>query len=155
MMELDRQNRAAAHWSRQQYETLFLSPVLQLSERFIVVAENIVAQDPSEMQAETVSGAAQRLLAFLVASRVEKEWELENIVVERKFQRLGVGTRLLRNFVDCARANHDRGIFLEVRETNQSARAMYQKTGFAEIGSRKRYYSDPTEDAILYRLSLI
>jgi ribosomal-protein-alanine N-acetyltransferase len=149
MMALDRQNPGAAHWSRQQYESLFSTPETPLFQRV-----SLVAEESSEMQAE-VSSAPHQLLAFVVASRVEKEWELENIVVDRKYQRLGVGTRLLGNFVDHTRANNDRSISLEVRESNQPARAMYRKTGFAETGSRKSYYSDPTEDAILYRLNLI
>lgn len=149
-MELDRQNPGSAHWSRQQYEILFSTPETPLFQRVLLVAE-----ESSEMRVETVSSASHRLLAFLVASRVEKEWELENIVVDRKYQRLGVGTRLLGKFIDHTRASNDRSISLEVRESNQAARAMYRKIGFAETGSRKRYYSDPTEDAMLYRLNLI
>jgi [ribosomal protein S18]-alanine N-acetyltransferase len=150
MMALDRQNPGAAHWSRQQYEGLFANSETPLAQRVLLVAE-----ESSEMQAETVSSAPHPLLAFLVASRVEKEWELENIVVDRKYQRLGIGTRLLGKFIDHTRANNHRSISLEVRESNQPARAMYRKIGFAETGSRKSYYSDPTENAILYLLNLI
>jgi [ribosomal protein S18]-alanine N-acetyltransferase len=53
-----------------------------------------------------------------------------------------------------ARAQRGSGIFLEVRESNQSARALYRKVGFKETGLRRSYYADPTEDAILCRLSL-
>ena len=66
----------------------------------------------------------------------------------------GVGTRLMGEFVAHARAEKGSGIFLEVRESNEGARALYGKMGFEETGSRKSYYSDPAEDAILYRLRL-
>jgi ribosomal-protein-alanine N-acetyltransferase len=93
------------------------------------------------------------MLAFLVAHRVDNEWELENIVVAEESQRRGVATRLLREFVDSARAKNADAIFLEVRQSNQAARALYRKFGFVETGARKGYYPTPPEDAILYRLS--
>jgi len=45
-------------------------------------------------------------------------------------------------------------VFLEVRESNQPARAFYLRQGFEESGRRKFYYANPQEDAILYRLAL-
>ena len=56
--------------------------------------------------------------------------------------------------INICRSNGVEDIFLEVRESNVSARALYVKLGFAEIGKRKKYYSNPTEDAILMKLSL-
>jgi ribosomal-protein-alanine N-acetyltransferase len=41
---------------------------------------------------------------------------------------------------------------LEVRESNASARGLYEKQGFREAGRRRGYYTDPVEDAILYSL---
>jgi ribosomal-protein-alanine acetyltransferase len=148
MMELDHQSPAAAHWSRQQYETLFSIRDSGAPLRFTLVVE-----DACEMQPEAVSGAPSRILASLVAHTVDNEWELENIVVAAAFRRQGVGTRLLREFVDHARAHNASAIFLEVRQSNQTARGLYRNLGFVETGSRKGYYSAPPEDAILYRLT--
>jgi ribosomal-protein-alanine N-acetyltransferase len=141
MMALERQSPAAAHWSLQQYETLFVAAGgQQRAERLAWVAED-------ERQ-------APEILAFLIAQRIDAEWELENIVVGATVRRQGVGTLLLREFTAHARAEHGSGIFLEVRESNQNARALYRKVGFEEAGLRKSYYSDPPEDAILCRLRL-
>jgi ribosomal-protein-alanine N-acetyltransferase len=141
MIDLERQSPAAAHWSRQQYEGLFLATG---------------SQQPSERRAWVVEdeGTASKILAFLIAHRVDSEWELENIAVAGKARRQGIGARLLAELIEHARAAHGRGIFLEVRESNQAARALYGKAGFKETGLRKSYYSDPPEDAILCRLSL-
>ena len=54
-----------------------------------------------------------------------------------------------------ARAQQGIGIFLEVRESNQGARALYKKAGFKKMDLRKDYYSDPREDAVIFRLSLL
>lgn len=141
MMALQRENPAAADWSRQQYEALFVPTTGQkLSERLGRIVED--------------EGEVPRLLGFLVAQRVDAEWELENIIVAEAARRRGVGTRLIEELVAHVRAELGSGIFLEVRESNLSARALYRKLGFQETGLRKSYYSHPPEDAILCRLRL-
>jgi len=146
MMDLGQESPAAARWSRQQYESLFAASDAPSSERLILVVE--------DASAETESGTPHPILAFLVGHRVDREWELENIVVAEKSRRRGLGSRLLSEFIEHARANSGSGIFLEVRRLNESARSLYRKLGFEETGFRKDYYASPAEDAILYRLSL-
>jgi ribosomal-protein-alanine N-acetyltransferase len=133
MMDLERQSPAAAHWSRGQHEALFVTAEGQpQSERFALVVEG--------------EGESPEILAFLVAHRVDLEW------VAAAARRRGVGTHLLGEFVAHAREEQGSGIFLEVRESNRSARALYRKAGFEEVGLRKSYYSNPVEDAILCRV---
>jgi len=150
MMDLERQSPLAAHWSRQQYEALFLDPTQQPSEPFVLIAQD---DHESEQQPESIS-SSPGILAFLVAHRVDTEWELENIVVAEAARRRGVGEGLLRVFIAHARESRGNCIFLEVRGSNQAARALYRKAGFEEAGVRKSYYLCPVEDAILCRLSL-
>jgi ribosomal-protein-alanine N-acetyltransferase len=140
MMNLERQSPAAAHWSRRQYEDLFIAAENQKSERTAWVVE--------------VEDETAKALAFLVAHQIDAEWELENIVVAESARLRGVGARLLNELLAYARAARGRAVFLEVRESNHRARALYRKAGFAETGSRKNYYVNPPEDAILYHLSL-
>lgn len=45
-------------------------------------------------------------------------------------------------------------IFLEVRESNQTAISFYKKNNFKEISIRKNYYSEPTENAIIMKLEV-
>jgi len=80
------------------------------------------------------------------------EWEIENIALAGPARRRGLGTRLLGEFLDLARAQGAEAVFLEVRESNRAARALYEKWSFMRSGRRQRYYKDPEEDAILYRL---
>ena len=86
---------------------------------------------------------------------VAEEWEIENIAVADSARRRGLGTRLLGEILDLARASGAAAVFLEVRESNRAARALYEKWAFLESGSRCGYYADPQEDAILYRLDLV
>jgi ribosomal-protein-alanine acetyltransferase len=103
---------------------------------------------------ETPSSLPPPLLALLVAHRLDADWELENIVVAQAARRQGIATRLLNELVRYARAQLGRSIFLEVRESNHSARGLYRGLGFQEVGLRKSYYENPLEDAIVCRLGI-
>ncbi len=113
-----------------------------------------MVEDQGRSAAE-FAGQASKILAFLVARRVDLEWELENLVVAETFRRRGAGSMLLAALVAEARAQQGSGIFLEVRESNSSAQGLYKKAGFKKTDLRKDYYSDPREDAVVFRLSLL
>jgi ribosomal-protein-alanine acetyltransferase len=148
MMQLARSSPYAAHWPQSQYENLFAAAAgQQRTERVGWVLEEESAAQPR------LSREASEILAFLIAHRIDTEWELENIVVAEAVQRRGLGTRLFSEFMAHARRDRASAIFLEVRESNQSARALYHKLGFEEMGSRKGYYANPPDNAILCRLN--
>jgi [ribosomal protein S18]-alanine N-acetyltransferase len=63
-----------------------------------------------------------------------------------------LGTQLLRYLLKEVRQKGAQTVFLEVRESNRAAFALYRKCGFQQSGRRKAYYRQPTEDAILYQL---
>ncbi len=65
-------------------------------------------------------------------------------------RRKGLGKRLLQALLDAARETKS-SVFLEVRESNAAARALYENAGFEQTGRRPSYYTSPLEDAILYR----
>ncbi len=70
-------------------------------------------------------------------------------------RRQGIGTRLVENILQTGRLHGARQIFLEVRETNLNAQALYLKHGFDVVGRRRAYYSNPKEDALIMRWLLI
>jgi len=145
MMDLERMSPAAGHWSHQQYGSIFGTGHQRPSGRVAWVAED---------DCEQPEKAPRAVLGFMVAAQVDAEWELENVVVAATARRRGVGTRLVTELFEHARSRNGSAIFLEVRESNQGARAMYRRAGFQETGLRKSYYANPPEDAILCRLSL-
>ena len=131
MMCLSDRSGTAAHWSRDRYDQIF-------------------AQDSPRRLAMVVQDS-QGLQGFSVAQCAVDEWEIENIAIAGPARRRGLGTRLLGEFLDQAHAKGARAVFLEVRESNHAARALYEKWSFEESGRRPRYYSAPVEDAIIYR----
>jgi ribosomal-protein-alanine N-acetyltransferase len=146
-MDLERETATAAHWSQQQYENLFLTGDTSDNRRSEYAAWVAESESKPEM-------ALRLLLAFLVAHRVNTEWELQNIVVAEAALRHGLASDLLKEFVTLAQAERASAIFLEVRQSNEGARGLYRKLGFEEAGIRKAYYANPTEDAVIYRLTL-
>jgi ribosomal-protein-alanine N-acetyltransferase len=89
-----------------------------------------------------------RLCGYLVCSRYDTVWHLMNIAVDPDERRHGVATNLLSELL--ARAG-DRGAryTLEVRESNFGAIALYERFGFRAAGTRRRYYQDNGEDALI------
>lgn len=75
--------------------------------------------------------------------------DLCNIAVANSYRRKGIAERLLQEIFSLAKKRQVERILLEVRESNQGAIALYQKSGFRHIGIRKGYYHAPVEDAIL------
>ena len=144
MMNLAAESATAAHWTEQQYRDL-ISPAGKL-DRLAIVAEGSPVSHPAM--------PAEGLLGFLIARFQSPECELENIVVSRAAHRKGIGRQLLDALQLATRETKCEVVFLEVRESNQAARAFYESVGFELNGSRKSYYSNPSEDAMVYRLTI-
>jgi [ribosomal protein S18]-alanine N-acetyltransferase len=95
-----------------------------------------------------------RLLGYVVAWFVVDEAEIANLAVSDEARRSGVGARLLDNAVAAAQQRHCHVVFLEVRESNVAARALYASRGFEVAGRRVKYYRKPAEDALVLRRGL-
>jgi len=88
----------------------------------------------------------KEMVGFLAIQQLVGELEITNIAVKKAYQGCGLGSQLLTNLDQI-----DFPIFLEVRASNTSAQALYQKFGFKVIGERKQYYHNPIEDAIIMK----
>lgn len=132
MMALEASAATAAHWSVEQYQALFRA---SSPERVALVLDE-----------------ESCLHGFAIARVAGVEWEIENIAIAGPAVGRGLGTRLLGELMGLARGKGAAAVILEVRESNHAARGLYQRWAFLECGRRPRYYKDPDEDAILYRL---
>lgn len=101
-------------------------------------------------------------LAFYIVARVEEalvgyagmwvildEAHITTIAVDPRYRGQHIGERLLVGMIDAALERGARWVTLEVRRSNTTAQALYKKYGFREVGTRKGYYSDNREDAIV------
>ena len=83
-----------------------------------------------------------------------EEGEIADLAVAPAARRRGIGGVLLDRVVATAMESGVGALYLEVRESNVAARALYQSRGFDMVGRRRGYYSRPAEDALLLRRSL-
>ncbi len=89
------------------------------------------------------------LLGYLYLRLLGPEAEIYSVAVRPEDRRCGVGRAMAEGALEICRARGVERVFLEVRDGNAPARALYTALGFVPVGRRKSYYSNPTEDAIL------
>lgn len=96
------------------------------------------------------------IVAYGVVTVGAGEAHLLNLSVGRQWQRRGLGSHMTRFLLKLAREHGARALFLEVRPSNVPARALYTRSGFAEIGRRRDYYpaGGGREDAVVMQVNL-
>ena len=100
--------------------------------------------------------------AHSVVSAVAGEAELLTIAVHPDMQGQGLGQKMLDQVIEQAQRHQAEQVFLEVRESNHSAIALYERAGFCQLGQRNNYYpiideqgkNTGREHALLYCLPL-
>lgn len=127
---------------------------------FLLRGESACFPDPwgeGGIRGQLTAGVGLSLICFsdgepagyLFAAVMPPEGEILRIATLPRFRRRGVGRALL---AELFRRADDAGVdclFLDVRESNALARALYNACGFRESGRRSAYYRAPREDAIL------
>ena len=81
---------------------------------------------------DNVAGYAGMYLSF-------EEGNITNVAVNPLSRRKGIGEKIVRDILNRAYEKGVRDVFLEVRETNSVAIALYEKIGFKEEGIRKNF----------------
>lgn len=107
--------------------------------------------------AEVLRGARAELLGYWLAMPGVDEMHLLNITVVPAWQGRGVAIVMLDRLAAECRRQGLAQLWLEVRVSNERAREVYRRYGFAEVGRRRAYYpvqQGPREDAILMSLSV-
>ena len=90
-----------------------------------------------------------KITGVLQWRNIREESEILTIAVCPELRRRGNATFIMREFVKLMHEQGIQQIFLEVRESNANAIALYVKHGFSRSGRREGYYRDPVEAAIV------
>ncbi len=91
----------------------------------------------------------ENIVGYIGLISAADEADITNVSVSKNARRRGIGNALVEKAVEEAVKLGVKKIFLEVRKSNIAAISLYEKIGFEQIGVRKAYYHDPTEDALL------
>jgi [ribosomal protein S18]-alanine N-acetyltransferase len=101
-----------------------------------------------------LTGPEGGLLGYVVASFAADEGEIASIAVAPDARRQGVGRSLLDWVIGEGERRGTVALYLEVRQSNTAARVLYGSRGFLEVGRRRAYYRNPTEDAMVLRRAM-
>jgi len=90
-----------------------------------------------------------QVVGYWVGFWLDAEAELANIAVAASARGAGIGRRLLEDFLVRVGADTGTTVYLEVREGNAAAIALYAGHGFTAVRRRAGYYANPPEDALV------
>lgn len=115
-------------WSRDSIEESFNNPYA-----FFFVAKN----------------DDNKVVGYMSYYIVRDEAFVYNVAVDENCRRQGIGHALVEHAVNHAKDNGASFLSLEVRVSNAAAIALYSSFDFEIEGSRKKFYRDPVEDALI------
>lgn len=91
----------------------------------------------------------EKVIGYVVCWLIEDEAQIANLAVHPDYRRKGVAEAVMHNVLERLKADGAAFVILEVRPSNRAAAALYEKLGFSVLGTRKGYYRNPDEDAVL------
>ena len=109
--------------------------------------------DPKRICLGIIESETKKLLGFCCSWLVVDELYITSIAVHPRHQRKGLGKFLLSDLIKRSRSLRTNHIHLEVKHTNEPAKAFYKSMGFKIIGNRSNFYKDGS-DAIIFTKQL-
>lgn len=113
--------------------------------------EAILAQLSGNTGISLIAERGGAAVGYLFGLCLPPEGELYRIATLPAVRRTGIGSEILQRFLDILDQRLTNVCFLEVRESNHAARALYERLGFSQVGRRRGYYKNPREDALVMR----
>ena len=92
-----------------------------------------------------------KVVGYIGSQTVMDEADVMNVAVDPAYRRQGIASTLVNGLVEALSHRQVRSLTLEVRVSNEPARALYEKLGFILSGRRPNYYTAPKEDALILR----
>lgn len=96
----------------------------------------------------------EKVVGYIGSQSVPPEADVMNLAVAPEYRRKGIGRSLMQALTEVLHMQGMESLFLEVRASNEAAIALYNEFGFVQVGTRKKYYVNPTEDALILRKEL-
>lgn len=128
ILRIEAASEGAAHWRRGDYRAMLERP----GDWLLIVEDG--------------EGTP---IGFLAARTAADEAEILNLAVDPAARRQGAGRSLVEEVIRLASEGQVARLFLEVRTSQEGARAFYRANGFRELNRRRDYYKQPREDAIV------
>ncbi len=103
-----------------------------------------------------ILGAWQKglMIGYVIFYYVLDEGEIARIAVDPSCRRTGAASAIYEKLLEVCAQKQIVRVMLDVRESNAAAIAFYKKCGFTEDGIRKRFYTNPVENALLMSMNI-
>lgn len=127
----------------------------------VMIVENLSFKIPWSRQAFVDEITANDMAVYFVALcegqvigyggmwKILDEGHITNIAVHPEFRRCGAASGIIETILETSGEKGVKSLTLEVRKSNIAAQSLYKKYGFKPEGTRKGYYSDTGEDALI------
>ena len=113
-------------------------------------SENSIASElDNRLSLWLVAVDGETFLGYVGSQTVIDESDVMNLAVHPDYRRQGIAEKLMEALEKGLRERESKSLTLEVRASNVSAIALYEKLGFQQVGLRKNYYRNPKEDALI------
>lgn len=129
VMEIEPVAFGSHHWSRQSFTNEL--------------------NNPGGSYFSAVDGEGNQLCGYTGFWLIGEEAHITTLAVHPDYRRRSIGERLLIHDIQTATKAGARWITLEVRVSNDQAQNLYYKYGFKSLGTRRKYYQDNNEDALV------
>ena len=116
--------------------------------------EQLMSQLTDDRHRFLVAESGGALVGYIGMMFVLDEGYISNVAAAPPARRQGVASALISALIRQAEELSLTFVTLEVRQSNEPAKALYAKHGFVAVGTRKNYYERPTEDAVLMTIFL-
>ena len=124
---------------------------LETNQQINILSKDTILTDLQSNQTKyLVLKLNENIIGYITFDMVLENMDIQSIVIDKNYQRQGYASYLLNYTFEYAKTNNISNIFLEVRMSNEKAINLYKKLGFKYINTRKKYYPDNFEDALIF-----
>ena len=113
--------------------------------------KSVTSELPNQLSLWLVALDGERVSGYVGSQSVLGESDMMNVAVHPDYRRQGIAEKLCLALVEALKEKGNHCLTLEVRASNETAKALYEKLGFFQVGLRKNYYRNPREDACILR----
>lgn len=113
--------------------------------------KSIASELSNKLSLWLVAVEENTVVGYIGSQTVPDESDVMNVAVHPDFRRRGTAEALVMALCADLKERGSVSLTLEVRTSNDPARALYEKLGFEQVGKRTNYYRNPKEDALILR----